>query len=239
MGGQSDDSSSAAPLGFLAPLCVAVFFVFIWAAIGTRHIFCRPPQQAGVAFDLENGPLYVRSPPIARNDVDKLFPLIQYSVWWEERDRQLATTLTSQSSALSSPTEDEKGKERTVAPGGDGQSSPSDNKSDDISHNLVQNGNDGPTKVPLDTGETHSLCAICMEGFSTADLIRPLTCGHIFHSGCVDPWLTRRQACCPLCKMSFSRHRTHTEAGTHVSPFMVPVLPAIALVRTSILPHRV
>jgi hypothetical protein len=35
------------------------------------------------------------------------------------------------------------------------------------------------------------------------DDIRGLTCGHAFHAGCLDPWLTSRRACCPLCKADY------------------------------------
>jgi hypothetical protein len=30
-----------------------------------------------------------------------------------------------------------------------------------------------------------------------------LTCGHAFHAVCLDPWLTSRRACCPLCKADY------------------------------------
>jgi hypothetical protein len=35
------------------------------------------------------------------------------------------------------------------------------------------------------------------------DDIRGLACGHAFHASCVDPWLTSRRACCPLCKADY------------------------------------
>lgn len=46
-------------------------------------------------------------------------------------------------------------------------------------------------------------CAICIDTIEEDDDIRGLTCGHAFHAACVDPWLTSRRACCPLCKADY------------------------------------
>jgi Ring finger domain len=46
-------------------------------------------------------------------------------------------------------------------------------------------------------------CAICIEVMEENHQVRLLTCGHIFHSECVDPWLTARRAYCPLCKYDY------------------------------------
>lgn len=43
-------------------------------------------------------------------------------------------------------------------------------------------------------------CAICIDVMDPEDEIRVLSCGHIFHTECIDPWLTKRNAFCPLCK---------------------------------------
>jgi hypothetical protein len=43
-------------------------------------------------------------------------------------------------------------------------------------------------------------CAICLDLLDDDDEVRGLTCGHAFHAACVDPWLSTRRACCPLCK---------------------------------------
>ena len=51
-----------------------------------------------------------------------------------------------------------------------------------------------PSKLRL-TGE---LCSICMEQFKVEDLLKKLTCGHCFHSPCVDRWLTYSSCACPL-----------------------------------------
>ncbi|KAJ9615241.1 hypothetical protein H2200_001315 [Cladophialophora chaetospira] len=46
-------------------------------------------------------------------------------------------------------------------------------------------------------------CAICIDTIDDDDDIRGLSCGHAFHASCVDPWLTSRRACCPLCKADY------------------------------------
>jgi hypothetical protein len=53
---------------------------------------------------------------------------------------------------------------------------------------------------PVDSDDT---CAICIETMEDMDPVRLLTCGHIFHAECIDPWLTVRRACCPLCKADY------------------------------------
>ncbi|KAI9669349.1 MAG: hypothetical protein M1831_000385 [Alyxoria varia] len=54
--------------------------------------------------------------------------------------------------------------------------------------------------VQASPGDT---CAICIDNLDEDDEVRGLTCGHAFHVGCVDPWLTSRRACCPLCKADY------------------------------------
>lgn len=52
-------------------------------------------------------------------------------------------------------------------------------------------------------GTSGDTCAICIDGLEDDDDVRGLTCGHAFHAACVDPWLTSRRACCPLCKADY------------------------------------
>lgn len=52
-------------------------------------------------------------------------------------------------------------------------------------------------------GTNGDTCAICIDTLEDDDDVRGLTCGHAFHAVCVDPWLTSRRACCPLCKADY------------------------------------
>ena len=68
-----------------------------------------------------------------------------------------------------------------------------------------------PAGLLPDPGDT---CAVCLDSIEEDDIIRGLTCGHVFHASCVDPWLTSRRACCPLCKADYYVPKPRTDA-TH------------------------
>lgn len=57
-------------------------------------------------------------------------------------------------------------------------------------------------------------CAICIDTLEDDEDIRGLTCGHAFHAACLDPWLTSRRACCPLCKADYYIPKPRPEGET-------------------------
>ena len=45
-------------------------------------------------------------------------------------------------------------------------------------------------------------CSICYDILDTDKLHRELLCKHVFHPECIDPWLTKCNGVCPICKCS-------------------------------------
>lgn len=48
------------------------------------------------------------------------------------------------------------------------------------------------------TSESY-MCAVCIEPFKVGDVVTVLTCDHIFHKDCIEPWLLEKRTC-PMCK---------------------------------------
>lgn len=79
-----------------------------------------------------------------------------------------------------------------------------------------------PPEALESSGDT---CAICIDTLEDDDDVRGLTCGHAFHAVCLDPWLTSRRACCPLCKADYytPKPRPAQADGTQ-NPAMGPIV---------------
>ncbi|OJD24983.1 hypothetical protein ACJ73_03651 [Blastomyces percursus] len=72
-------------------------------------------------------------------------------------------------------------------------------------------------------------CILCFETLHRDMRFRELPCHHIFHKPCIDAWLSKRDASCPLCRQTFyhlKRPQSLTAPGPyHLSPsldFTVP-----------------
>jgi len=75
-------------------------------------------------------------------------------------------------------------------------------------------------------GTSGDTCAICIDSLEDDDDVRGLTCGHAFHAVCLDPWLTSRRACCPLCKADYYTPKprpTAAETGDGTSQGVITV----------------
>ena len=60
---------------------------------------------------------------------------------------------------------------------------------------------DAAAFLVTDDGGAGVECAVCLSTFRAADAapVRLLPCMHVFHCGCIDPWLARSVRC-PTCK---------------------------------------
>lgn len=104
--------------------------------------------------------------------------------------------------------------------GGHGDDNENENENeDDNEDDDTGTDADNPiaTAIVPETVEPGDICAICIETLEDDEDIRGLTCGHAFHASCVDPWLTSRRACCPLCKADYYIPKPRPEGETHLA----------------------
>ncbi|GAB5584796.1 E3 ubiquitin-protein ligase RNF128 isoform X1 [Prionailurus iriomotensis] len=78
-------------------------------------------------------------------------------------------------------------------------------------------------------------CAVCIELYKPNDLVRILTCNHIFHKTCVDPWLLEHRTC-PMCKCDILK-ALGIEADVEDGPVSLQV-PVSNEISNSASPHE-
>jgi hypothetical protein len=52
-------------------------------------------------------------------------------------------------------------------------------------------------------------CIICCENFIDSDNIKNLSCSHIFHSHCIDIWLSEYSYKCPCCRIQVGNYKAN------------------------------
>lgn len=60
-------------------------------------------------------------------------------------------------------------------------------------------------KDDLEMKDFSETCAVCIETYRVADVVRILPCKHQFHKACIDQWLLEKRTC-PMCKMDILKH---------------------------------
>jgi hypothetical protein len=60
-------------------------------------------------------------------------------------------------------------------------------------------------KDDIEMRDFSETCAVCIETYRVAEVVRILPCKHQFHKGCIDQWLLEKRTC-PMCKMDILKH---------------------------------
>lgn len=168
------------------------------AASGSR---AASPSSDALAKEITRSSVKETSPPLNTDDVRPI-PLNPS----DERSPPLNTSDEKPDSNSVSPPENAT-KRLSDLSEPDRKGDEEDEEEDDQDH--VQ------TAVPEDLlNSVGDSCAICLDTIEDDDDIRGLTCGHAFHAGCLDPWLTSRRACCPLCKADYYVPKPRPEGET-------------------------
>jgi len=68
-------------------------------------------------------------------------------------------------------------------------------------------------------------CSVCLDEYVEGDILLVLPCKHSFHKDCIIPWLTERQATCPLCKSEVLLLDTDTDSDGDVLHDSTPSTP--------------
>ncbi|XP_077447498.1 E3 ubiquitin-protein ligase RNF128-like [Stigmatopora argus] len=76
------------------------------------------------------------------------------------------------------------------------------------------------------TGDEAYMCAVCIESYKAGEVVTVLTCGHIFHKACIEPWLLEKRTC-PMCKCDILKSlgvEVEKESMSQASPQEVSII---------------
>lgn len=73
-----------------------------------------------------------------------------------------------------------------------------------------------------ETGPDGDSCVVCIELYKPNEVVRILTCNHLFHKNCIDPWLLEHRTC-PMCKCDILKVLGVEEAVEDVESVQVTV----------------
>ncbi|MED6199945.1 hypothetical protein PIB30_080587 [Stylosanthes scabra] len=65
--------------------------------------------------------------------------------------------------------------------------------------NSNNNGSNGIREREKDKDEEGKSCAVCLEDFEAKEEVMVTPCNHMFHEGCIVPWVTSKGQC-PVCR---------------------------------------
>ncbi|KAM7405879.1 hypothetical protein PAMP_000296 [Pampus punctatissimus] len=74
-------------------------------------------------------------------------------------------------------------------------------------------------KMKTGDEETNSdsyMCAVCIDAYKPGEVVTVLTCDHIFHKACIEPWLLEKRTC-PMCKCDILKALGVEESKDNIS----------------------
>ncbi|BCS01047.1 putative RING finger protein [Aspergillus luchuensis] len=192
--------SSLALVGYLAPVLVTFLLFITWLILGTRRRRRRRRRLYGSTYPYSDAEMAAaaggqRNPRIVISQqlIEVLYPQVKYKYWLAGKQNEQQQQQQEQQQKEDLPSGAIAQVRSTSGDNTSGKSAVNTNINDSQER-------DKDTEDADTSGDNHRTCAICIDQFADDDEIRSLPCRHIFHTVCLDPWVTKKNAFCPLCK---------------------------------------